>query len=254
MQHDEQKVKGASRTIAPLTNVSELSGGIAKAIAAPAHLPKIIGFFGKAGFGKSFSAAYCSINYGAVYVECKKLWTGRAVLSHILFEMTGSKPRGYSSDMLDQACEWLVTNNHPLIIDQADYLVENRSIEVIRDIHDGAGNVPVVLIGETGLQSSISRWERLHSRVSWWIPARPAGMNDCRCLAGFYGQGITIADDLLEEIVWISEGSVRRASVNIELIKGVCKAAGVQEIALDDWDFKRNPLSGRAPRTKAEMA
>jgi DNA transposition AAA+ family ATPase len=252
MQQDEQKVKSAP-TVAVLTNVSELNAVVAKALAAPSHLPKMIGFFGEAGRGKSYAAAFCAINYKAVYIECKKLWTARAVLSHILHEMTGLKPRGYASDMQDEVCKLLIDSNRPLIIDQADYLIENRSIEVIRDIHDGAGNVPVVLIGEKGLQSGISRWERLHSRVSWWLPAQKATMKDCRCLAGFYDQNVTIADDLLEEIAWISEGSVRRASVNIELVKGVCKATGAQEIALQDWDFRRNPLSGRAPRTKTKL-
>ncbi|WP_417913702.1 AAA family ATPase [Candidatus Electronema sp. JM] len=253
MQQDELEVKGVPN-IAVLTNVSELNTVIAKALAAPQHLPKIIGFFGEAGRGKSFAAAFCAVKYEAVYVECKKLWSGRNVLSHILFEIAGSKPMGYASDMLDQVCEWLVANNRPLIIDQADYLIENRLIEVIRDIHDGSGNVPVVLIGEKNLQSSIKKWERLHSRVSWWLLAKKASMKDCRCLASLYAKGVTISEDMMEEIAWVSEGSVRRVSVNIELVARECKAAGAQEIALDDWDFKRNPLSGRAPRTKKEMA
>lgn len=52
--------------------------------------------------------------------------------------------------MMDQIGEELSLSQRPLIIDEADFLVQKRMIEVVRDIYESS-QATIILIGEEAM-------------------------------------------------------------------------------------------------------
>lgn len=204
--------------VAHLGNVAVAATCMERLMNAASHLPRIGVLRGRAGLGKSSAACYLMNRYHAYRIECKSVWNRKTVLVEILGRM-GIKPAKTMPEMLDQVCAQLMASGRPLIVDEMDHLVEKSAVEVIRDIHDGSGNAPILLIGEENLPSKLERWERVHSRVLDWSQAMPLDFDDARLLANFYCRKIEIADDLLGHIHVISAGSARRICVNLELVE-----------------------------------
>lgn len=215
MTHPAAKVNGQ---VAHLDNVVKAAVCMERLMNAASHLPRIGVLRGRAGLGKSSAACYLMNQYNAYRIECKSVWNRKTVLLEILNRM-GIKPAQTMPEMLDQVCAQLMVSGRPLIIDEMDHLVEKSAVEIVRDIHDGSGNAPILLIGEENIATKLERWERVHSRVLVWSQALPLEIEDARLLADFYCRKIQIADDLLAYIHDISSGSARRICVNIELIE-----------------------------------
>jgi hypothetical protein len=190
-----------------------------------------------AGWGKSTAAAYARNQLNGYYVECKETWTRRALLKNILVEM-GIEPIGVTYEMAEAVCMQLAQSGRPLIIDEMDHLVNKSAVEIVRDLHDGSG-AAILLVGEERLPRKLEKWERFHSRVLEWIAAQPADIDDAYHLANLYCGKDLIADDLLERIHSLSDGSARRICVNLQLIKAEAKAVGVETIDLAAWGDKQ---------------
>lgn len=212
--------------VAHLGNVAIAATCMERLMNAASHLPRIGVLRGRAGLGKSSAACYLMNRYNAYRVECKSVWNRKTVLVEILKRM-GIKPEQTMPEMLDQVCAELMVSGRPLIIDEMDHLVEKSAVEIVRDIHDGSGNAPILLIGEEKIATKLERWERVHSRVLDWSQALPLDIEDARLLADFYCRKIEIADDLLAHIHAISAGSARRICVNLELVEETALRAGL---------------------------
>lgn len=229
---------------APLGNVALCLGTLEKAMNRPRHLPGITVFYGPSGYGKSTAAAIARVRHNAYYVQARSSWTRKAAHAAILKEM-GLVPGKTLADMADQVAEQLVLSRRPLIIDESDYLVERGSVEIIRDIYE-ASLAPIMLIGEERLPSSLKKWERFHGRVLDWAPAQPASGKDALALRDLYATRVSIADDLMEHVATLAEGSVRRICVNIERIQDAALAEGRDSMDKAQWG-KRDLYMGNAP-------
>ena len=229
---------------APLANVALCLGTLEKSMRRPAHLPGITVFYGPSGYGKSTAAAIARVRHNAYYVQARSSWTRKSAHAAILREM-GITPAKTIADMADQVAEQLVLSRRPLIVDEADYLVEKNSIEIIRDVYE-ASLAPIMLIGEECLPNNLRRWERFHGRVLEWAPAQPASPQDALALRDLYATRVHIADDLMSHVHQLAEGSVRRICVNIELIQDAALAGGVTDMDLAAWGG-RDLYTGNAP-------
>jgi DNA transposition AAA+ family ATPase len=233
-----------SGTIAALTNVALCDEALFDAMNRSAHLPGLVVMYGPSGVGKSYSAAYAANKYQAYYVECKSSWTRKALLTAVLNSM-GIMPAKTLPEMTDQASEQLALSGKPLIIDEMDYLVEKKAVEIIRDLYEGSQGT-ILMIGEEHLPFKLKQWERFHNRILDWVPAQFADMKDCQSLAKLYSPDIQIHTDLLLEVLRCSKGCVRRICVNIEQIRRVALDVGIADISLADWG-KRSLYLGDAP-------
>ncbi len=83
--------------------------------------------------------------------------------------------------MVDQIAEQLSRSNRPLLIDDAQYLLDKAAANVITDIFN-ASQGTIVLIGEERVPTSLAKLERLHNRVLEWVPVQPATADDLRDL------------------------------------------------------------------------
>jgi len=236
-------------TIAPLVNISLCATALDRAMKRPSHLPGLVTFYGESGLGKSFSASYSANRFRAYYVECKSSWTRKAMLIAILKSM-GIVPAKNNAEMTDQVSEELALSGRPLIIDEMDYIVEKKAVEVIQDIYEGS-NAAILMIGEEKLPSKLKKWERFHNRMLDWVPAQRADLNDVDLLSKLYSPDVAIAQDLLDSIQKINKGCVRRICVNIERVRASAKAVGKTEIDLATWaGGKRELFTGEAPKRR----
>ena len=118
----------------------------------------------------------------------------------------------------------------------------------MRDIYESSF-APILLIGEEGLPHKLKKFERFHGRILDWVAAAPVSIEDARALSELYCSRVKVADDLLEKLVEIAHGSVRRVCVNLEMIQEKTLADGQDEIDLSAWG-SRELYRGEAPKAR----
>lgn len=239
--------QGLDVNTAALSIVMLAMGCLQRIMERQAHLPGMAVLYGFSGFGKSTAAAYISNKMRAYYVECKSVWSKRALLENIL-KVMGITPGATIYIMLDQICEQLAKSGRPLIIDEMDHIVEKAAVEVIRDIYEGS-RAPILLIGEERLPAKLTKWERFHGRILEWAAAPAADLQDTKVLADFYCAGITVQSDLLEIIHQKSKGSVRRIVTNLDRVREEAASQGISSIGSKEWG-KRELYTGEAPQPR----
>lgn len=221
-------------SLAPLTNVAATLTALLSAAERPSGLPGLLCLYGRSGYGKSSAAAYAANKFRAYYVELKSLWTTKHLLLNILREM-GIVPAGTVAEMLDQVCEQLSLSGRPLILDQADYLIDKGRAPLLMDLYEGS-KAPILFIGEERLSTAMkARNNTVHRRVLHWIEAQPASLDDCRQLARLYCRGLDVSDDLLEHVNRAVEGCTGRVAVNLNLIGERAGVQGWERIDLARW-------------------
>lgn len=233
--------------VADTANLSLCDVALERAIERTGSLPGMVCLYGPSGFGKSVAATHVACRRRAYYVQAKSVWTKKHTLLAILHEM-GMQPAKTIPEMLDQAAQELAMSGRPLIIDEMDHLVEKKTVELIRDLYESS-HAPILLIGEEQMPSKLKRWERFHGRVLSWVPAEPVTLEDAIKLAPLYAPAVEIAEDLLQHLVDISAGSVRRVAVNLELIADAATAAGAARIDRKTWG-RRELYTGEAPKRR----
>lgn len=212
-----------------------------------AGLPGLAVLYGPAGYGKTTAALAVGNETRAYTIQMRSAWTRKTVLEKILLEMS-IKPLGTIPQMLDQACAQLAASRRMLIIDEFDYCVRSDSfVELVRDLHEGGGAAPILLLGEELLPQKLKKWERFHSRVLSWIPAQPISVADAQALAPIYCPDVRVGADMLAHLVKLSGGSVRRVSVNLASIADEAAVEGWDIVTLDTWG-ERPLYTGDAPR------
>lgn len=225
-----------SNTIAPITTVKSCLDALGQAMSRPDHLPGMVALYGPSGVGKSVAAAFCANNKNAYYIQLASGWAKKKFLESVLKEMS-IKPEKTIGDMLDQICEELVCSMRPLIIDEADYAVDKKMLDLIRDIYEGS-NAAILLIGEEHLSNKILRQsERFHNRMLMWAKAGAATFTDAKALRNYYDKraNVKIADDLLKHILNVTRGCVRRLCVNFEKVYTEAKRQGWAEVDRATW-------------------
>lgn len=218
--------------IAPLRNMAAFAALMERITNRKANLPGMGAFYGPSGYGKSFSATYAANKYRAYYVQVKSVWTRKHFCIAILREM-GFPEREIKAltipMMVEMIAEQLANSRQPLIVDEADFLVQRGMIEVLRDIYESS-LAAIVLIGEENLPNTLKRWERVHNRMLDWIRAKDCNEADCRQLARIYCAGVNVSDDLLEKVRVAIDGCTRRVCINLDHIREFAAGRGLTEI------------------------
>lgn len=233
-------------TIALLKNVAACMATMTRLQDRGPGRPGLGVFYGFSGYGKSFAAIYVKNKTRAAHVEVGETWTRKVFLEKICHELH-VESKGTTARLMDRIVETLVDDDRPLIVDEADKMVDAGMIELVRQIHDESG-APVLLLGEEKLPAKLAEVERVHNRVLVWEPAQPCDLEDARALARLLTP-VEIADDLLERIRRESQGRARRIVSNIDLVTEQARALGVQ--AMSDADFAGRLSTGAAPRPRS---
>jgi DNA transposition AAA+ family ATPase len=241
----------AIRSPIALKNVAVFMAMTERLIEREPHLPNIGVFNGPSGYGKSYCGIFASNRAYARMIEVKDYWSRSTFWSALCAELAiplRKQPR--IADMAARAIERLADEpRRPLIIDEADRLVDKGLIEIARDIADST-NIPVILIGEERLPQKLLAFERMHNRVLDWYAAQPADLDDTRQLASAIYPRLKFEDDLLEHVRRESGGRPRRIITNLSRISEASRNRGGKQLTLDV--FKELELyTGEPPQPRA---
>ncbi|QHL90685.1 AAA family ATPase [Sphingomonas changnyeongensis] len=227
---------------AHLTNMSVALRTMLDCIEAPEGSPRLSVFYGPSGYGKSVAAAFCAGRFDAAFVEAKSVWAQRSILEAIALELGVSRLARTNPKILQQIIDALLHEPRPLIIDEMDHLVKKQSVEVIRDIHDGAG-IPIMMIGEEALPAKLKEWERFDNRILVASAAHPASLDDGLKLRDHYCARVAIADDLVAYFVAATKGVTRRVVTNLQQAQRIALEEGADLIDRAWWG-RRPVLTG----------
>jgi hypothetical protein len=230
--------------IAPTSNISLVHTTMEALTTRAPGLPGIGAFYGRSGLGKSFGAAYAShpAGFNGIYVSCRSFETKKSLAEQIC-KAIGITPKGNIPNIVDAIVEVLSISSRPLIVDEVDYVVDSRTLELIRDLHDASG-AAILLIGEEHLPAKLKRHERFDNRVLIWQPAVACTAADFDLLAKQYASEIRIDPELKKRVLAETQGITRRVVVNLENIKRWCDRQGAKEAPAD---CNADLYTGRAP-------
>ncbi|MGW9946960.1 hypothetical protein J2W92_002297 [Rhizobium leguminosarum] len=209
--------------------------------------PNLGVFAGFSGYGKSVAALYAQNKTDAAYVEVSDTWTRKKLLSSILSELGQHRANGTLSDMEDEIIGILARDpKRPLLIDEADKLVDKNMIELVRMIAKKS-NVPVLLIGEELFPKKLEHVDRFRDLVLVMGYAQPCDLDDTRTLAKAFYPSIHIADELLDLARSKGEGRVRRIGNTLHSIAGFAMLRGMSDINLNQYEglFSEGKLPSR---------
>jgi len=235
-------------TFAPLKNVASCMTLVNRLISRPPSLPGLGVMYSPSGFGKSYASIYAQNKTGAVRVEVGESWNRKTLVKALLLELGDNAPRGTIADMTSQAIRLIGDDPfRPVIIDEADKLVDKGMIEIVREIQEHS-QAPILLIGEELLPRKLLAVERVHNRVLEWLPAQPCDIDDASKLAGVFLPGVKINDAMLQRVLEAAEGRARRIVVTLSGMAEWARNAGAKEVPAD-WDGAI--CTGLPPQRKA---
>lgn len=220
-------------SIAPLRNVAAMITLVERVQERAFGLPGMATFYGPSGWGKTTAVTVAANEFQAYVVQVKDCWTPTYLAQAILREIGLPPVRGVAA-MVDAIGAQLARTDRPLIIDDAQYLLRKRMIELTRDIYESS-QAPVILVGEEKLPQDLTRWENIHNRQLAWEPALACNLSDAEKLVPIYASGITIDTPLLAAIVEASGGSIRRVATNIARVKELARQRGTTSATLAFW-------------------
>lgn len=238
-------------SIAPLKNVTLMNALVERVMNRSPGLPGMATFHGFSGYGKTSAATYAAVKHRCYHIQVKSVWTQKKLCQSILLAL-GIQPARTIADMVDQIGEELALSGRPLLIDEADFLVAKRMIEVVRDIYESSG-AAIILIGEEHLPGKLKAWERVHGRMLDWVAAQPASLADAKHLAGLYCPGVEIEAELLAKLHEASGGSARRICVNLDRIRELARTRGLGAVGAKEWG-ERQFFQGIPPHARRAAA
>lgn len=221
-----------NNTLAPLRNVMAFRTMMERLDTRSAGLTGMGCFYGPAGFGKTMAAIYSANTRGACLVQCESTWTVKT-LCQVILEELGIKPARTTPEMSRQIQQALAIDNIPLIVDEADFLVTKKSVEILRDIYEKS-QVPVILVGEEALPMKLRRWERIHSRMLERVAAEPVDDQDFAELVKIRCPDVALAPDLAQAIKQASKGSARLIVNNLDTVRQRARVLGKTRVSLSD--------------------
>lgn len=239
------------QSVAPLDNVARLTALIDLTQNRAPGLPGIGCLYGRAGLGKTTAGTYAVNAMNAVHVEALPIGGVKGLLGMIVREL-GLRPQRTTEALFIQAAENLARTQRPLIIDEADQILTDRIIEIVRRLHD-VSQAPLILIGEEMLPQRLQRWERVASRVLRFVGMEPASARDVDHLARIYARGVELGADLKAALLTASRGSIRNVSTNLAHVREFAAIQGLDRLGLAEWG-KQQFHTGEAPAPRLVAA
>lgn len=129
----------------------------------PPNIPKIALVYGDYGLGKSETIKWWTFKNDCVYVRATQNMSSRWLLSEIAEELN-EEPFWHTKETFEVIENHLLQNPKTIIIDEIDYLIEKKTIETLRDLHDRTA-CPLVLVGMGQIDKKLSRFPHLVDRI-----------------------------------------------------------------------------------------
>lgn len=161
----------------------------------PPNIPKIALVYGDYGLGKSETIKWWTFKNDCVYVRATQGMSARWLLSEIAEELN-VESYWHIDDTFHEIEQTLLQYRKTIIIDEVDYLIEKKTIETLRDLHDRTG-CPLVLVGMDQVDKKLSRFPHLIDRIYKKFRFENYGTNDIKKILSELSE-ISITNDGLE--------------------------------------------------------
>lgn len=225
--------------IAETRNLTTLARAAEALRARQVDLPGIAAIVGSPGVGKTMGAVWLRDQTDAVFVRAKSVWTTRSLIDDMARELRVDVG-GRRGVVFDRVVERLAITGRPVIVDEADYLLDRSMLlDAMRDLHDLSG-VPLFVIGMERFSMRVERHEQFASRIARTIEFGWADLADARAVADTCCE-VAFDDDLLARIVEQTAGSLRRIKVALAQIETWADRKGVGCVTLADWGAQAIP-------------
>lgn len=226
--------------IAPVKNIARLAELGTALQGRAGMLPGIAVAYGESGIGKSTGLTWLSTTkLNACYVRALQVWSPSSMLQAIAEELEIRPSRTLSATTKLIVAE-LSRTQRPLIVDEADYVVDqSRLLNTLRDLHD-LSTMPLILVGMADFVRKLrtrSEQRQFAGRVALELEFSPLDFQDVAVVAKTLGE-VEIADDLLKLVHERSQGITRLVCVGVSRIETFAKTIGLSRITAAHWSNK----------------
>ena len=229
--------------IAPLANIGVMENALHRLANRGPGDPGMIVISGPSGYGKSMAAAWAKARHRAYYLQLDDFLTKKSLLialCRVLGLNNGNTPRGTAADLADMVAAQLNAARRPLIIDEFDFAVDKNLVMSVFSLYEKS-KASIILVGEEALPAKLARaeWEKFAGRVLDTFYAEAISLEDARTLARHKFPDFAFADDLLQHLVDISKGSVRRVNNNLGAIHNEGMSLGWDSCDRATWGERK---------------
>jgi DNA transposition AAA+ family ATPase len=235
--------------VAPISNIGKLAALGEALNDRSANLPGIAVAYGESGIGKSTGVTWlCSTKINACYVRAMQVWSPGSMLQAIVRELDIEAPHRLSQ-MIELIVSELSRTRRILIVDEADYIVDQvRLLNVLRDLHD-LSTMPLILVGMGDFVRKLrtrADQRQFSGRVAFELEFAPLRLPDVKILADAMCE-IEVVEDLLRRLHEESNGITRLVCVGLARIEAFARSSGLRSVSLKQWGARTFNLlsSGR---------
>lgn len=208
--------------------------------------------FGQPGVGKSTAAKYLASQFDAVYFQVQPEMTPNAFCISLL-RLLATDPAASLSRNLNKVIERFSTRQCALFLDEADYLCSDSSLlDIVRTIHDQA-EVPVVLVGMTGIYNKLADKKLFIDRIQYFLEITGCSLEDTGLIASARCQ-VNLSDDLVKQIHQQTKGNARQIKRALSHVESFAQAHGLAEISAEQWGERSLLPANSAAPTKTRRA
>lgn len=232
--------------IIPVKNVARLASAYQALESRPLNTPGMGLVWGDTGRGKTTATTWLINRCNGIYVRALALWNASSMLRAIAEELD-LDTKGTRTALEVRVIERLAETQRPLFVDEADHIVGNEQMmETLRDIHD-LSTVPVIMIGMGQMRKKVARYAQLENRIMHWVEFSACDHEDAVTLSRGMCD-VEVEEDLLNELIEMTRGEIRRLVVGLAQIEDEAKVQGLSTIGKSQ--FKRDFFLGQRPNLK----
>lgn len=205
----------------------------------PAGLPNMWALCAPAGTGKSTALAFAQVAGRRAATEPPPIritihhdGEGKTAVIRRLADAAGL-PQEHTrtcSRAFDALLEELQAAPRMILIDEGQFL-RGHPLELVRVLHDLAG-IAVIFVGDEMTERALRANPRVHTRTAFeYLP--PVTLEDARLLAEVHVPGVSVADELLEQL--LDDTRVECGRQRLPNARALCRALhAVRELAFYD--------------------
>jgi len=189
---------------------------------------------GKAGYGKTGTVRWWANKpeVNGVYIQATAGINSHWIIAEIVREL-GEIPDRRREYCFAQALRRVALARRPIIIDEAEFCLQDATVlESVRGISD-LTEVPVILVGYDKIKSKLTPYEQLSSRVSADVDFKSLTPEDVRTCCSELAE-VQIHDDLSHAIYHHSGGRLRLIKEGIANVERLASRNKMKEICLAD--------------------
>ena len=232
--------------MAMLKTVMALKTSYEELIDRDPGVPGMMLVSGEAGSGKTTGVRWLAEETNGVMIRAMSVDRQLTLLTRIMDAVGQSLVSHRGNGVLIEAiAESLRRSKRTLFVDECDHLFSTpKLLETLRDIHD-ISDMPVVMIGHSGIERKMVHRKQLYSRISHWCEFLPLDLEDTGVMARTLST-VRLDEELLEYLHQQCNGNARLMMVAMSRIEQFAKANSKRVVSRAEWGKRKLFLNPHA--------